>query len=179
MRSSSVCQMTAQSSKLCRRDNSRESCESGYFGGLAQSLARTNSSLVTRHRRTVWVNRWCYSSLRAVACETRHLAAGSCKSSATAVNSVYVFKLPSHSCIMANVSGFTEAGAGFLARFSGCSDTTAGVNGRECLLQIRIFLGTPSFGTTGSGLLVMIRVLRVASASDASVPAAISVSPTG
>ena len=54
---------------------------------------------------------------------------GSCKSSATAFNSVYVSKLPSDSSIIANVSGFTEARAGNLARFSGCSDTTAGVNG--------------------------------------------------
>ena len=34
---------------------------------------------------------------------------GSCKSSATAFNSVYVSKLPSDSSIIANVSGFTEA----------------------------------------------------------------------
>ena len=54
---------------------------------------------------------------------------------------------------------FTEAGARILARFSGCSDTTAGVNGRECLLQIRIFLGATSVGTAGSDLLVTIRVL--------------------
>ena len=57
---------------------------------------------------------------------------------------MYVSKLPSDSSIIANVSGFTEAGvSGILARFFGCSDTTAGVNGRECLLQIRTFLGTP------------------------------------
>ena len=52
-----------------------------------------------------------------------------------------------------------------VARFSGCSDTTAGVNGRECLFQICICLSTSSFGTAGSDLLVKIRVLRVASAS--------------
>ena len=75
--------------------------------------------------------------------------------------------------------GVTEARvSGILPRFSGCSDTTAGVNGRECLLQIRIFLGTSSLGTAGSDLLVKIRVLRVASASGVSVPAAISESPT-
>ena len=39
------------------------------------SLARTNSSVATRHRRSIWVNRRCYSSVRAVVCETRHLAA--------------------------------------------------------------------------------------------------------
>ena len=32
---------------LARGDNSRESCESGCAGGLAQSLARTNSSVAT------------------------------------------------------------------------------------------------------------------------------------
>ena len=36
---------------------------------------------------------------------------GSCKFSATAFNSVYVSKLPSDSSIIANVSGFTEAGS--------------------------------------------------------------------
>ena len=41
---------------------------------MAQSSARTNSSVATRRRRSIWVNRWCYSSVRAVACETRHLA---------------------------------------------------------------------------------------------------------
>ena len=46
----------------------------GCFGGLAESSARTNSSVATRRRRSIWVNRWCYSSVRAVACETRHLA---------------------------------------------------------------------------------------------------------
>ena len=56
---------------LARGDNSRESCS----GGLAQSSARTNSSVATRRRRSIWVNRRCYSSVRAVACETRHLAA--------------------------------------------------------------------------------------------------------
>ena len=66
----------------------------------------------------------------------------------------------------------------FLHAFSGCSGTTAGVNGRECLLQIRIFLGTPSLDTAGSDPLVKIRVLRIASASGVSVPAAMSESPT-
>ena len=47
----------------------------GCSGGLAQSSARTNSSSATRRRRTIWVDRWCYSSVRGVACETRHLAA--------------------------------------------------------------------------------------------------------
>ena len=55
-------------------ENSRESCESGCAGGLAQSLARTNSSVATRRIRSIWVNRRCYSSVRAVAYETRHLA---------------------------------------------------------------------------------------------------------
>ena len=36
-------------------------------------LARTNSSVAIRCRRSIWVNRRCYSSVRAVACETRHL----------------------------------------------------------------------------------------------------------
>ena len=63
-----------------------------------------------------------------------------------------------------------------MSRGSPKQDTTAGVNGRECLLQIRIFLGTSSFGTAGSDLLVKIRVLRVA-ASGVSVPAAMSESP--
>ena len=52
-------------------------CEShASLGALevAQSSARTNSSVATRRRRSIWVNRWCYSSVRAVACETRHLA---------------------------------------------------------------------------------------------------------
>ena len=63
-------------------------------------------------------------------------------------------KLPSDSSIIAKVSGFTEAGvSGIFARFSGCSDTTVGDNGRECLLQIRILLSTPSVGTAGSDLL--------------------------
>ena len=44
------------------------------------------------------------------------------------------------------------------------SDTIGGVNGRECLLQIRI-LGTLSFGIGGSDLLVTTGVLCVASAS--------------
>ena len=44
---------------------------------------------------------------------------GSCKSSATAFNSVYISKLPSDSSIIANVLGFTEAGVGIYARFSG------------------------------------------------------------
>ena len=80
-----------------------------------------------------------------------HIVSGSgfCKSIATAFNSVYVSKLPSDSSIIANVSGFTEAGVGIFARFSGCSDTTAGVNGRECLLQIRILLGTPRSALQG------------------------------
>ena len=42
--------------------------------GLAQCPARTKSNVATRRRRSIWVNRWCYSSVRAVACETRHLA---------------------------------------------------------------------------------------------------------
>ena len=46
----------------------------GALEGLAQSFARTNSSVATRRRRSIWVHRWCYSSVRAVACETRHLA---------------------------------------------------------------------------------------------------------
>ena len=50
------------------------SCESGCSGGLAQSSAKTNSSVATRRRRSIWVNRWCYSSVRVVACETRQLA---------------------------------------------------------------------------------------------------------
>ena len=50
-------------------------CESACFGGVAQSSARTNSSVATRRRRSIWVNCWCYSSVCAVACETRHLAA--------------------------------------------------------------------------------------------------------
>ena len=67
-----------------------------------------------------------------------------------AFNSVSVSKLPSDSSIIPNVSGFTEAGvSGILARFSGCSDTIAGVNGRECLLQIRIFLGPPRSALQG------------------------------
>ena len=37
-------------------------------------LWRANLSVATRRPRSIWVNRWCYSSLRAVACETRHLA---------------------------------------------------------------------------------------------------------
>ena len=46
--------------------------------------------------------------------------------------------------------GVTETRvSGLLPRFSGCSDTTAGVNGRECLLQIRIFLGTPRSALQG------------------------------
>ena len=60
---------------LPEETNPRESCESGRAGGLAQSPARTNSSVATRRRRSIWVNRRCYSSVRAVACETRHLAA--------------------------------------------------------------------------------------------------------
>ena len=73
MRSSSV--SVRSRANLARGDNSRESCESGCSGGLAQSPARTNSSVATRRRRSIWVNRRCYSSVRAVACETRHLAA--------------------------------------------------------------------------------------------------------
>ena len=99
---------------------------------------------------------------------------GSRKSSATAFDSVYVSKLPSDSSIIASVSGFTEAGVGIFARFSGCSHTTAGVNGRECMLQIRILLGTPSVGTAGSDLLATIRALPIASASGVT---AISESP--
>ena len=41
---------------------------------VAQSSATTNSSVATRHRRSIWVNRWWYSSMRAVACETHQLA---------------------------------------------------------------------------------------------------------
>ena len=47
----------------------------GALGGMAQSPARTKSSVATRRRRLTWVNRQCYSSMRAVACETHHLAA--------------------------------------------------------------------------------------------------------
>ena len=61
--------------QILPEENSRESCESGCCGGLAQSPARTNSTVATRRRRSLWVNRRCYSSVRAVACETRHLAA--------------------------------------------------------------------------------------------------------
>ena len=42
---------------LARRNNSRESCESGRSGGLAQSPAKTNSSVATRRRKSIWVNR--------------------------------------------------------------------------------------------------------------------------
>ena len=47
----------------------------GWHNLFAQSFARTNSSVTTRRRRSIWVNRRCYSSVRAVACVTRHLAA--------------------------------------------------------------------------------------------------------
>ena len=40
----------------------------------ARLALETHSSAATRHRRSIWVNRWCCSSVRAVACETRHLA---------------------------------------------------------------------------------------------------------
>ena len=46
----------------------------GALEGMAQSSARTYSSVATRRRRSIWVNRRCYSSVHAVACETRHLA---------------------------------------------------------------------------------------------------------
>ena len=57
-----------------RGGNSQKSCESGCFGGMAQCPARTYSSVATRRLRSIWFNRRCFSSVRAVACETRHMA---------------------------------------------------------------------------------------------------------
>ena len=46
----------------------------GALEGWHNLLQGQNSSVATRRRRSIWVIRRCYSSVRAVACETRHLA---------------------------------------------------------------------------------------------------------
>ena len=74
MRSSSVCQMIALSSKSCQKRQFPRVMRVWVLWRVAQSPARTNSSVATPRRRSIRVNRWCYSSMRAVACETRHLA---------------------------------------------------------------------------------------------------------
>ena len=70
----SVCQMIALSSKSCQKKQFPRATRVWCFGGVAQSSASTNSRVATRRRRSIWVNRWYYSSVRAVACEKRHLA---------------------------------------------------------------------------------------------------------
>ena len=52
------CRTDPEPAIKARINNSRESCESGCSGGLAKSSARRNSSVATRRRRSLWVNRW-------------------------------------------------------------------------------------------------------------------------